>query len=711
MAKRISEQITEYLTLGGDGFTPQTSVPLQVQGHTILGTTQKINNNDDYKANLTTINGHLIINSYYNNHNNYSQGIRINKGSDNRTLLMLGGNTDSTEGTSDTTWYIGTFPNSNNSSTTDLIIARNDYQFNNEKPSLQLTNDGLTVYKRVIVDSKTSGSANAGFCLKGGSSAGSDIYSQMYINAVGVEGNSNPGIAVLELGNNKSASTTNNAKGQLRLWGSGNKYSNIETKATANRTAYLPDVSGWLVMGGNGSSTGVGSSNIPIYIKTDGVAATVSNSVLTNLSSTTAGNIYTAEPRPGVTGTLAVTNGGTGQTNFTANRLVYASGSTSIASLQNIYVNSGKMGINTSNLSTNINFEVNGKSLFHNDVSIGGDLDVTYDTHLQGSLLASEEVNLEYKLKTIDSIAQIADTTNNITTSENEYHIYTLAPKQIVTSWNNSNNSKYIEISLPSGINQTTIGFWIDFYSSTGIGSFCCYGEIPASNEEWENCQVFSLGNITITQFPVQFCRHNNQYKIIIGNGTYDIVNNINKKNFIIRDVVTYNINPSGYDLFSNLEISSQLLSAFPTENISIDQCFYSPSIGDTPDYIYRITATKKTGQLSIFSSTGTFYYFDRNGNNICSANSNLYKYETFGSLIQDREYLIKFRVINSSSGRVNITHTFNLQKNESYTLPYTSSNGNSIGFTSTGFYSAATTVSNYVLSKGETVEISCTLI
>ena len=278
MAKRISEQITEYLTLGGDGFTPQTSVPLQVQGHTILGTTQTINNNDDYKANLTTINGHLIINSYYNNHNNYSQGIRINKGSDNRTLLMLGGNTNSTEGTSDTTWYIGTFPNSNNSSTTDLIIARNDYQFNNEKPSLQLTNDGLTVYKRVVVDSKTNGSANAGFYLKGGSSAGSDIYSQMYISSIGVAENSSPGIAVLELGNNKSASTTNNAKGQLRLWGSGNKYSNIETKATANRTAYLPDVSGWLVMGGNGSSTGVGSSNIPIYIKTNGVAATVSNS-------------------------------------------------------------------------------------------------------------------------------------------------------------------------------------------------------------------------------------------------------------------------------------------------------------------------------------------------------------------------------------------------------------------------------------------------
>ena len=81
MAQRISEQVAEYLTLGGDGFTSQTSVPLHVQGHTILGTTQTNNNDDNYKANLTTINGHLIINSSYNNNNNYSQGIRINKGS------------------------------------------------------------------------------------------------------------------------------------------------------------------------------------------------------------------------------------------------------------------------------------------------------------------------------------------------------------------------------------------------------------------------------------------------------------------------------------------------------------------------------------------------------------------------------------------------------------------------------------------------------
>lgn len=367
MAQRVSEQVAEYLTLGGeDGFTSQTSVPLHVQGHTILGTTQTNNNNDNYKANLTTINGHLIINSSYNNHNNYSQGIRINKGTDNRALLMLGGDTGSTEGTSDTTWHIGTFPNPNNSSITDLIIARNDCQFNNEKPSLQLTNDGLTVYKRVVVDSKTSGSANAGFCLKGGSSAGSDIYSQMYISSIGIAGNPSPGIAVLELGNNKSANTTNNAKGQLRLWGSGNKYSNIETKATANRTAYLPDVSGWLVMGGNGSSTGVGSSSQPIYISTTGVATAITGTINNNAASATAANLttttnaityytntsgtfgtkasangalYATSTNGSLNwGTLPVGQGGTGATSFTSNYVLVGNGSSAIQARSNLQI-------------------------------------------------------------------------------------------------------------------------------------------------------------------------------------------------------------------------------------------------------------------------------------------------------------------------------------------------------------------------------------
>ena len=32
MAQRISEQVIEYLTVGGDGFTPQTNVPLTING-------------------------------------------------------------------------------------------------------------------------------------------------------------------------------------------------------------------------------------------------------------------------------------------------------------------------------------------------------------------------------------------------------------------------------------------------------------------------------------------------------------------------------------------------------------------------------------------------------------------------------------------------------------------------------------------------------
>lgn len=47
-------------------------------------------------------------------------------------------------------------------------------------------------------------------------------------------------------------------------------------------------------------------------IANGGTAMTVSPSMLTNLGSTTAANIFTASPRPGVTGILPVANGGTG---------------------------------------------------------------------------------------------------------------------------------------------------------------------------------------------------------------------------------------------------------------------------------------------------------------------------------------------------------------------------------------------------------------
>jgi hypothetical protein len=61
--------------------------------------------------------------------------------------------------------------------------------------------------------------------------------------------------------------------------------------------------------------------------------------MLTNLGSTTAANVLQASPRPGITGTLGVANGGTGRTSWgNANRIVYTSSSTALTYTSYIYI-------------------------------------------------------------------------------------------------------------------------------------------------------------------------------------------------------------------------------------------------------------------------------------------------------------------------------------------------------------------------------------
>lgn len=57
-----------------------------------------------------------------------------------------------------------------------------------------------------------------------------------------------------------------------------------------------------------------GSQYLPIYWTGSAFSTITANSVLTNLGSTTAASTYAASPRPGVTGTLSIGNGGTGKT-------------------------------------------------------------------------------------------------------------------------------------------------------------------------------------------------------------------------------------------------------------------------------------------------------------------------------------------------------------------------------------------------------------
>ena len=52
--------------------------------------------------------------------------------------------------------------------------------------------------------------------------------------------------------------------------------------------------------------------------------------MLTNLASTTAANVLTASPRPGVTGTLPVGNGGTGRATLTSNAVLTGNGTSAV---------------------------------------------------------------------------------------------------------------------------------------------------------------------------------------------------------------------------------------------------------------------------------------------------------------------------------------------------------------------------------------------
>ena len=75
---------------------------------------------------------------------------------------------------------------------------------------------------------------------------------------------------------------------------------------------------------------GLGASNGIWPISLGGTGLTTSPSMLVNLSSTTATSIFTATPRPGITGTLSVANGGTGKITNTNNAILVGNGSDTI---------------------------------------------------------------------------------------------------------------------------------------------------------------------------------------------------------------------------------------------------------------------------------------------------------------------------------------------------------------------------------------------
>jgi hypothetical protein len=80
-----------------------------------------------------------------------------------------------------------------------------------------------------------------------------------------------------------------------------------------------------------GTADSYGSTYVPIWWNAGVPTAVTANSMLTNLGSTTGVSVFQQNPRPGVTGTLGVGNGGTGKTSWTQWGVLYASASNTLA--------------------------------------------------------------------------------------------------------------------------------------------------------------------------------------------------------------------------------------------------------------------------------------------------------------------------------------------------------------------------------------------
>lgn len=100
---------------------------------------------------------------------------------------------------------------------------------------------------------------------------------------------------------------------------------------TANTLYYHKGNSNIVTVGTITSGTWQGTK---VGVAYGGTGLTASPSMLTNLASTTAANVLTASPRPGVTGILPVDNGGTGRNTLTANRIIAGNGASSVNMIQ-----------------------------------------------------------------------------------------------------------------------------------------------------------------------------------------------------------------------------------------------------------------------------------------------------------------------------------------------------------------------------------------
>jgi hypothetical protein len=248
------------------------------------------------------------------------------------------------------------------------------FQYNNDEAASQFrfvlkntdteSSNGTNASEHAVTfDANKSGTTISATNFSGASGVFTNAYSQNYVlrnsgNAeIGSFKNQTTGTttavgdAYVTIGNGTAEGKANNARGRIFMYSASSGYVQIlpGTSSTYNMTLYLPGPSSNAAETGqfvfHANDTQVGSSTKPVYIASNGKATAVGTiavscggtgltaapSLQVNLASTSAASIFTASPRPGVTGVLGVANGGTGSGTHTTNRIVWYNGSTMTA--------------------------------------------------------------------------------------------------------------------------------------------------------------------------------------------------------------------------------------------------------------------------------------------------------------------------------------------------------------------------------------------
>lgn len=185
------------------------------------------------------------------------------------------------------------------------------------------------------------------------------------------------------------------------LWGN-NYFKDIYMSPNSNKILYrqvfesngTPIAGEWRYIV-QSSTDGVGDANTPIYITNSGNATAITGAIANDTTgnaatATVASKLQTArslqvkldsssvatfdgsanQTAIPVSGTLRVTNGGTGSaSSLVANKLIYSNSSTSMTSSSGLYTTGSNLAINQSSITDGNVFEVNGQSYFADIIS------------------------------------------------------------------------------------------------------------------------------------------------------------------------------------------------------------------------------------------------------------------------------------------------------------------------------------------------------